>query len=81
MRLLPRLRRRCAAPPPWRLADALPCSLPRGHPHEAHEDGQGYAWTANAWGWSGPPVDLGLLYSRDAAGQVVFHEDGEPRAG
>lgn len=49
---------RCAAHPPWRLADAQPCCVYRGHPDDWHADGNGYIWNAERWQWMGPEVDL-----------------------
>lgn len=58
---------RCTATPPWRLADAGTCIIPRGHERLArddadwHADGTGYIWNADRWAWRGPVIDLSDL--------------------
>lgn len=49
---------RCGAEPFWRLPDAGPCCIYRGHEGDWHADGWGYIWTADRWAWRGPLVDL-----------------------
>lgn len=80
---------RCGAEPPWRLADARPCCIYRGHERtkkgdhaDWHADGYGYIWNADRWAWRGPLTDLtgDLLVhpARDTSGdqyQVTFTED------
>lgn len=65
-RLLPR----CAAAPPWRLSDAGPCIIPRGHEASGrddadwHADGNGFIWNkaTGHWSWMGPTLDLAEMY-------------------
>lgn len=74
--LLNRLRPRCAAPGPWRLADCGPCTLPRHHTDERHDDGTGYSWNATRWQWRGPVINLADEYPDDdpARERAVFKE-------
>jgi hypothetical protein len=77
---------RCAAEPPWRLADAGPCIVYRGHDHTEddgqvwHADGTGYIWSATRWAWRGPLVDLSddlLVHpARDDSQDWLFTEGG-----
>lgn len=60
-----RRKPRCAAPPPWRLTDALPCCRPTGHETwdttdggPWHADGTGYIWDTTRWRWMGDPARM-----------------------
>jgi hypothetical protein len=76
---------RCGDAPPWRLADAGPCIVYRGHGrHDReddqvwHADGYGFIWTADRWAWRGPTLDLADMYrdlpDRDTSGDAYFTE-------
>lgn len=54
---------RCNAEPPWRLIDAGPCIVYRGHERREkgehadwHADGSGFIWNATRWQWMGPVI-------------------------
>jgi len=82
---------RCGAEPPWRLADAGPCIIYRGHDREDrenadwHADGWGFIWNATRWAWRGPRLDLSDALrdhpTRDSSGdqyEALFTEE-QPR--
>lgn len=80
---------RCAAAPPWRLADAGLCICPRGHEHhdgpspDWHADGTGWIWNADRWAWRGPVISLEDVWDGHVVPSAapLFTEDpwpGEP---